>query len=348
MQTWKEVPATIRSAELQTSSGSDSTTYKTVAEYDYVYNDHQYKGSRVSRYFGNDNVGSFHQDKYAELSMYRNSRKPFRCYVNPDAPEEAILYREARLPMLCFFGAFAGTFGGVGYGILAVLIVGLVNSRRTAALEKLNPGQPWKARPDWSRNEVRTSAGTKMIISVAVAIFIGAIALPILIFIPGEVRDGNTSALYALIFPLVAGLIIAWAVRSVLQWRRFGTAVLLLTTNPVRPGDRLRGTIKTGADLPQSAEIILELKCERSIRRRSGNKTSIHKETAWSKIASVMGVSGADGKTCIQVDIEIPETFPETGTESSNTEVEWELIAKAEIPGVDLNAKFAIPVFKIG
>jgi hypothetical protein len=347
MQSWKEVPATIRSAELKRNPGSDSVTYETLAEYDYIYSDRKYTGKRVSRYFGSDNIGSFHQDIYSELSLYRDSKKPFRCYVNPNAPEEAILYRKARLPMLCFYGVFAATFGGVGYGVLAAMLVTFVNSKRAAALEKLYPGQPWKARTDWSRNEVRTFAGFRMILSISIAIFIGAIAIPVLIFIPGELMDGNKSALYALIYPLVAGVIITWALRAYLQWKRFGSAVLQLNGNPVRPGERLRGIIKTGADLPQSVEVNLELICNRATRRRSGNKTVIHHDTAWNRYVTVMGMTGADGKTCIQVDIEIPEGVPQTGTESNNSEIAWELKVKADIPGIDLNAKFVIPVFKI-
>jgi hypothetical protein len=347
MQTWKEVPATIRSAELKISPGSKSSTYSTLAEFEYSYDGRQYKSSRVSRYGGNDNIGSFHQDTYSELSAYRDSKKSFRCYVNPNAPEEAILYRQVRLPMLCFYGAFAGAFGGIGYGVLLGLIVSIVDSRRRAALEKLYPAQPWKARADWSRNEARTSAGFKMFISIASAIFVGAISLPVLIFLSGELLKGNYFALIALIFPLIAAGLITWAVRSTLQWKRFGSAVLQLTNNPVRPGERLRGVIQTGSNLPQSAAISLELKCERTVRRRSGNKTSISTETEWSHKMMAMSTPGTDGKTCVQVDVEIPEQLPSTGKESENSDIDWVLHAKADIPGIDLNAKFNIPVFRI-
>jgi hypothetical protein len=133
-----------------------------------------------------------------------------------------------------------------------------------------------------------------------------------------------------------------------LQWRRFGSAVLVLTANPVKPGERLRGLIKTGAELPQSAVVQLQLKCDRSTRVRSGNKTRIETHTEWSQASTATGMTGVDGKTCIQVDIQIPDDAPQTGKESETSEIEWELQAKSEIPGIDLNATFKIPVFRIG
>ena len=347
MLSWKEVPAIILSAELEQSRSSKSTTYQTVAEYEYVYGGRTYRSTRVSRYSGSDNIGTFHQDIYNEISRYRDSKKPFRCYVNPDSPEQAILYRKSRLAMLCFYAAFAGAFGGVGYGVLAAMIVELINNRRSSALEKLYPGQPWKARPDWSRGEARTSAGLKMFIAVGVSIFVLTLSIPILIFIPKELMERNFAALLALILPVIAGLLVTWAVRSVLQWRRFGSAVLVLTANPVKPGERLRGLIRIGAELPQSAIVQLQLKCDRSKRVRSGNKTRIEKSTEWSQSSTGAGMTGADGKTCVQVDFEIPEHVPSTGKESENSEIEWELHAKSEIPGIDLNATFKIPVFRI-
>jgi hypothetical protein len=60
-----------------------------------------------------------------------------------------------------------------------------------------------------------------------------------------------------------------------------------------------------------------------------------------------MGSTGTDGKTCVQVDFEIPEQLPSTGKESENSEIEWVLHAKADIPGTDMNTKFKVPVFII-
>src|SRR6185312_14434063 len=124
MQSWVEVPARIVTAKLETHSDSDGgTTYKTTAQYEYVYQDKRYTSTRVSRYGGADNIGSFQEDIYYQISPYQNSEKPFRCYVNPSAPQESILYRKARMGMVMFYSIFAFCFGGVSYGIFGGMLL---------------------------------------------------------------------------------------------------------------------------------------------------------------------------------------------------------------------------------
>lgn len=91
MQSWVEVPATITHAELQTDQYTDKghrvrTMYLALAKYEYLYNGRMYVGDRVSLVGGSQNVGSFHQDAYRELSQHHESHTPFRCYVNPSIP----------------------------------------------------------------------------------------------------------------------------------------------------------------------------------------------------------------------------------------------------------------------
>lgn len=74
MQYWDEVPALIRSASLDAgrSKGGRSTIYRAHAEYEYEYQGRKYTNTRVSRYFGQDNMGRFHQDIYDELKKYES------------------------------------------------------------------------------------------------------------------------------------------------------------------------------------------------------------------------------------------------------------------------------------
>ena len=135
MQTWKEVPAKIISARLDVSESTTrsrssdgslrggrsrtSTTYKALAEYEYEYEGKKYKGSKVSRYFGSDNIGHFYEKIYQQLSKFEKSGRPFRCYVNPASPQESILFRQMRLGMLCIYAGLGGVLGGIGWGMLA-------------------------------------------------------------------------------------------------------------------------------------------------------------------------------------------------------------------------------------
>lgn len=345
MQSWEEIPARIVTANLESHSDSDGgTTYKATAQYEYVYKDKRYTSSRVSRYGGADNIGSFHRDIYNEISQYQNSEKLFHCYVNPSAPQQSILYRKARMGMVMFYSLFALAFGGAGYGIFGGMLLSMVYGLRSSSLMKLYPTQPWMHRSDWSRGEARNPAGLKMIISVATSIFISLLCIPILAYLPQEIRDGHYLSLLALLFVIAGVFVIKWAIKSVLSWKRFGSAVLQLQTNPVKPGERFRGFLKTGAKLPDSAMINLELKCEKTIKTKSGGKTNFNTDTFWTSNSQTVGMTGVDGNTSIQIDIPIPEDLPSTSN-AEDTGIKWVLTAKSETPGVDLNVTFDVPVF---
>lgn len=345
MQSWEEVPARIVTANLESHSDSDGgTTYKTTAQYEYVYQDKRYTSTRVSRYSGADNIGSFQRDIYNEISPYQYSEKMFHCYVNPSAPQESILYRKARMGMVMFYSLFALCFGGAGYGIFGGMLVSKFYSLRSSSLTKLYPAQPWMHRSDWSRGEARNPAGLIMIISIWSAIFIILLCIPILVYMPGEIRDGNYLSLLALLFVVGGAFVVKWAAKSVLAWKRYGSAVLQLQTNPVKPGERLRGFLKTGAKLPDSAMINLELKCEKTVKTKSGSETNFNTDTFWSSNSQTIGITGVDGKTSLQIDIPIPEDLPSTSN-AEDTGIKWKLTAKSETPGVDLNATFEVPVF---
>src|SRR5262245_60435689 len=84
MQSWVEVPATIKRAELKVDRDNEGgTTYEAVADYEYQFKGQQFTGSRVGVHGGSDNLGSFHRQAYRELKQHLDQHKPFRCFVNP-------------------------------------------------------------------------------------------------------------------------------------------------------------------------------------------------------------------------------------------------------------------------
>ena len=90
----------------------------------------------------------------------------------------------------------------------------------------------------------------------------------------------------------------------------------------------MRGTISTGGMLPDSAKVELELY---QVKKRSGDKSKLIQKT------TTTPTTGIDAKPCIQVDMEIPE-------QKSNED--WELRAFSKIFGVDLDARFKVPIFR--
>lgn len=130
MRTWQEVPARILTAELHSHRGSKGgATYSVEATYEYEFEGRTYRGDRVAVHGGSDNIGSFQQDAAAELEGYRDRGEPFRAFVNPLHPDQAVLYRELRIGLLAFLGLFFVLFGGIGGFLILGAFVGLQDGK---------------------------------------------------------------------------------------------------------------------------------------------------------------------------------------------------------------------------
>ncbi|HTU24546.1 MAG TPA: DUF3592 domain-containing protein, partial [Pirellulales bacterium] len=106
MRSWQEVPAKILKDQLRTEHGSrGGTTRRATAQYTYEFGGQSYTGHRVTWDGGSDNMGSSQYNAFNELESHRRSGRPFRCFVNPEHPEQSILYRQLRPEILVLFSA---------------------------------------------------------------------------------------------------------------------------------------------------------------------------------------------------------------------------------------------------
>jgi hypothetical protein len=162
MQAWVEVPAEIIEAKLEIDHDSDSgKAYRATAKYKYQFNGVQHVGDRVALHGGSDNVGDFQNTAYAEIKRHLDRKQPFRCFVNPDDPAQAVLYRNLRWEMMLFNTAFGCIFGSVGFGLLAGAVFARREARKLAATAEDAPAdEPWKARADWASGQIPQRGGT--------------------------------------------------------------------------------------------------------------------------------------------------------------------------------------------
>lgn len=137
MRSWNEVVCTIEWLDLETYEGDEGgVTYRLKTRYHYTVDGVTRIGSRVSIHSDADNVGPFDRYAHAQLLPYQKSGKPFRCYVNPANPSEAILYRQPRWESIALITAVVVIFGGGGLYVLWVwtreylIRVSVTNGRR--------------------------------------------------------------------------------------------------------------------------------------------------------------------------------------------------------------------------
>jgi hypothetical protein len=349
MRGWEEVPARIVRTELQASKSSKSTTYRVTAEYVYQYGGRPYRGTAVGLYGGPDNIGSFHQDAHRELSEHQKSDRPFRCYVNPRQPAEAILYRNLRWEMVGFQSMFVLAFGGVGFGLLIAGVLGYRKAKVERALVAAHPDAPWMHRRDWAGGQIVYSAKKMALIALACALFWNLISAPLWCLIPHEViQKGNRLALMGLVFPLVGLGLIGWTIVSIMKWRKYGPSVFRMAAVPGVIGGQLAGVIATSVKIQPEDGFRLTLNCIERRTTGSGKERNTTETIVWQDeqiLARELLRSDPD-HSAIPIQFPIPYDSRPTDDSISDCQTIWRLEVASKEPGLDYGARFDVPVFK--
>lgn len=337
-QQWIQTPARLISAKLEVKPDDDgNVTYKATAHYRYEFGGRDYESRRVAIATGSDNVGSYQQDRGRELERLLRAGRPTVCYVNPDDPSQALLFRDFR-PGYFALKLIAGLlFGSVGLGLLVAGWIGLRKLRREAALAAAHPAEPWRWRDDWSAGRLQSDTRTKAWGAAGVALFWNAISLPTFIgaMLQDDVHWG--AKLLIALFPLVGAGLAYWAILVWLQYRRWGVSEFEMAASSGVLGGPLAGIIHAPGGIEPPEGFTLTLACVRRVN--SGDNTRC--QTLWEQERNIQrNLVVDDGRTLIPVQFVIPYDLP-----PSAEKVEWKLSVHAAVPGADYHAEFQPPVF---
>ena len=347
MQAWPTVPARIDETNLETHEHHDadghSITYITTARYSYEYEGSSYTGSRVSHSAGTDNVDSFHQDVFKELSQLRDTGTPGKAYVNPSNPAESILYPHYRGRLLFFYLLFGSVFVGAGTLLMIAPFLGGKASTQSALNRGHSEVKPWESRKEWRSGVIHSSTkGPFIALLIFSVVWTGATSFAALPVFTGGGRLGVASFL-GLIFPLVGLALFAFSIRLFLVWRKFGVSTLRLKNLPARPGASLEGDIEVKRPFESGTQVDLDLSCNKRHTTGSGKHRRTETKKLWSEKWRVSPTPlGGQRGARISVSCKIPEDAMES---SESSQVTWDLTATANIPGVDYFAQFEVPVF---
>lgn len=349
-QRWEEVPCWIESTELQTKSGDDSTTYKATATYRYEYAGQAYHGDQVTFGSGSDNVGKFQQEVYRELSSYQSekSEKPFRCYVNPQKPSEAVLYRTLRWQLQAFYAIFALTFPAAGAGLVFGSLVGMRTLKKEASLSEKHPDQPWKWKTRWADTAIPESATASSKALTAYTLWAALIILPLIVTtaVSGVFQKEGMS--WLLLIFVVLWCIPAWSTLKRLRHRMaVGVTRFELQDSPASPGSSLRGHILLSKSLPLRSAAEVSLTCEKRTTRSTGDGDSTQTENVWShqEIVPQDRMIRDFSSFRLPVSFLLPADAPESGLSSTPSVTHfWKLSLK--VAGTPIHSDFEVPVFR--
>lgn len=356
---WQEVPCWIESAELQ----GDGDSHRATASYRYDYQGRGFQGDQVSFHDGSDNIGGFQRRAHRELSAHvgkkpagaeadpaRDRARPFRCYVNPENPSESVLYRTLRWEMQAFMAIFALTFPAVGAGLVTGGIVSTVTLRKEAALRKTHPGEPWKWNAQWTGNTIPESATKWRAALYLYTLWSGVIVFTLIASaaLSGAFRSSGMTWLL-LIF------VILWCVPAWFSIKRFrhrlavGGARFEPREIPAWPGGVIEGAILLQRPPPMRLPAEIDLTCEKSITRKTGDGDSTSTEKIWSHRETVSpdAVSRDLSGFRLPVKFTLPADAPESGEgDDPGTKHTWKLHFK--VPGTAIGSAFELPVFRTG
>ena len=346
IQSWEPVQARVLSARLVEHPGDDSTTYSVQVQYRYTVKGVEYTGTRVGVHKGPDNIGSFQRRVAEELAEYADSGKPFTAYVNPDAPGEAVLYRNLRPELLLFYAAFGLVFGGFGIGLLAAAWVSRKRAARKNRLMQAYPGEPWQWNEEWRAGILKSSNKSRMLLSGGFALAWNAISVPVAVAVFLSVDlEKEPAALVVSAFPLVGVGLALWAARTFIQWRKFGETTLQLAAIPVRRGGSLDGVLRLPARVFPSKGFQLRLDCVELVTTGSGKNRSTSERILWQDTRHIgpEAVLRDAMQSAVPVSFRVPVDQPET--QADGVRLFWRLVVSADMPGVDFYADFKLPVF---
>lgn len=309
---WEEVPCWIEKAEMVTGSGKGGPTYETKAVYRYEYRGHTHHSESVTFMSGADNMGDFQQKAYGQIQPLEGQQRPFRCYVNPAEPDQAVLFRELRWGLVLLMSIFPTAFPLAG---AVVSLGGWWQTRRVrqeGRLQAMHPQEPWRWRKEWSGDFVQASGdGLPFILAIAAWILLVQGPLALAIVIDGGLSRSPRAALGLL--PCLLALIplrLAW--NRVKTRLALGRPALRLDQIPVTPGRLLEGELKLSRALPPRAIIHARALCQRKIVRSTGKGTNTSTETVWEhrEILSASEARRDLNGVALPIRIEIPRGLP--------------------------------------
>lgn len=347
LTTWQPVPATIEKTDLEHHRGSKGgTTYETTAVYSYVVSGKTYRSEKLGLSSGADNIGHYHENLYRELKADEASQKTVTCYVNPADPTQAILRPAWRPEMALFKSLFGLVFSAVGLGLMAGTIVGAFGQSAQSRLKTRYPQQPWLWRAEWQTPVLRARLGKRMATAAAALVIIHAATGPLWSALPAAWESSGAfkwvlSGMLALVLVLSA-----FCVRVILHGRKFGSSRLELDKLLLAPGSLCNTRLYLPHTIPLGATVELMLVCSHSVTTGSGKQRRTNTTKVWTHREAATGLIGP--WQAIPFSCRVPADVPVTTLDSTNDVHTWTFEAKADVPGVDLNLKFELPVFATG
>jgi hypothetical protein len=244
---------------------------------------------------------------------------------------------------------FASVFSFIGGGLIFGSFYGYSLQKKRVHTEMAHPDSPWLWREDWaaSRVESKNKAGLRgWWVGAAIC---NMLSLPIFLGTVGKaVQTQDPTYLVPALFQLAALLVLIGAIRATLRLKRFGKTYFEMNSLPFVPGGRVAGSIHMQLPTDAAHGIDLKLTCYRGVEVGGGQNRSWQQVPLWeaSKSVPAGGLARGPLDTVVPVEFHLPADALQTDHDALSDQVFWQLKASADVPGVNYNDEFEVPVFR--
>ncbi|MCP4877130.1 MAG: DUF3592 domain-containing protein [Gammaproteobacteria bacterium] len=380
MQGWQP-----NDARLLSFSGAENETR---VHYRYEYGGASYRSKNTGVVQFKDNIGSWHRDMQALLGRIKRGDEALRIWVNPFDPAQAVIDRDMRWGLFALVNGFYAVFILIGLAVIYASIrsANKIPARHRPSLWDLRkrwqqaqadgstnlgfleycqelyaesqapepddtPPLDWQSRKGWEDARIKSDAGKGMLFLWGFAIVWNAVSIPVSFVLPRELQQENYAALLILLFPAVGLFLIYKAIQRTLEYRRFGRVLVTLDPFPGATGGHVGGHIQVkNLDYRRASEaqtLAVTLECVYSYVSGSGKNRSRRESIKWVERGQPKIDNAIEGINLV-FRFDVPDDLPQADVEQSGAYHFWRLGVSVEVPGIDLNRSYNIPVFATG
>lgn len=243
---------------------------------------------------------------------------------------------------------FGLVFAGFGALIFAAGLQSGRTQKRVNAIRAANPDSPWLWREDWAQSRANGASRYSALGLWFFALVWNAISWGAAFAVTKNPQPNKWAYIVVGLFPAVGIFLLVTAIVQTLRQLRFGRTFLQMQSLPAPLGGKLRGTIDVRLPYPLPHGINLSLTCLNRVTSGSGKDRSTSDHIRWkdtTNLGSEYIMAGPTG-SAIPVEFEIPRNMPATDHTTSANEILWLLRAEADVPGVNFDDNYEVPVFE--
>ena len=242
---------------------------------------------------------------------------------------------------------FGIVFTGIGVGLILLPVYGQRLNQRQQSAEAQFPNEPWKWRADWASGRVNSNVRSSTIGAWVMAVLWNLVSSPLYWIVPHEAPRRGPVVLIGFLFPLAGIYLLVRAVRLSLELHEFGRTYFQMDSVPGVVGRELKGAIHVRFPHTPDHGIQLNLSCVNRVVTGSGNSTSTTENILWRGESTLTAgqLYAGPAETIIPISIHIPRDGRPTQKFDARNSIFWLLEARADVPGVDYEDTFEVPVF---